>query len=442
MGCRDQEIIAAIIMKVAFFTPVSPQKTGISDYAEQEILPYLSRFCDIDVFIDTNIRPSNPNLTATFPIYCYTDFPSMESRYDIRLYQMGNNPMHQFIYDTLMRYPGIVVLHDIFLHGFLWNISLFKGDYKTYIDTFAYCYGEKGVRIAETSVRTGVFSEFEYPLIKKIIDRSLGVICHSEYGMTQIIKESREANVKKIHQPYTVQDYRNFLPQDNIKSELSFNRFFPIITSFGFVYSHKRYHVILRAFKRFLTQYPDAVLVLVGEDMMNLHQTIRDLGLTRSVIQTGYVSQHQVDQYLDISDFCINLRYPTAGETSRSVLQIMAAQKPVIVSNVGWFAELPNDSCLKVDVNELEEEMLLEYMDMLSSNATLKTAIGKNARNYVIRNHNPETVAREYCSFMQNILGNHEFIVQTLSERFNELGIDEQDSQIIRHTVERIKDIL
>jgi hypothetical protein len=88
-------------------------------------------------------------------------------------------------------------LHDIFLHGFLWNISLSKGDYKKYIDTFEYCYGEKGVRIAKTAVTTGVFPEFEFPLIKKIVDSSLGVICHSEYGITQIMKETRESLVKK-----------------------------------------------------------------------------------------------------------------------------------------------------------------------------------------------------------------------------------------------------
>jgi hypothetical protein len=95
-------------MKVAYFTPVSPQKTGISDYSEQEILPYLSKFCDIDVFIDKHVKPTNNDLIKNFNIYPYTEFPALEKNYDIFLYQMGNNSLHEFIYNTLMQYPGIV----------------------------------------------------------------------------------------------------------------------------------------------------------------------------------------------------------------------------------------------------------------------------------------------------------------------------------------------
>jgi glycosyltransferase involved in cell wall biosynthesis len=430
-------------MKVAFFTPVSPQKTGISDYTEQEILPYLSKFCDIDVFIDKNVKPSNSDLIKNFNIYSYTDFPSLEKNYDIFLYHMGNNSLHEFIYNTLMRHPGIVVLHDIFLHGFLWNISLSKGDAKNYIDTFEYCYGEKGVKIAQTAVITGVLPEFEYPLIKKIIDSSLGVICHSDYGITQIMSENKDSIVKKINQPYTIQDdERDLNYQFTTKSNLGLTKFFPIITSFGFIFPHKRYHIILKAFKRFLENYPDAILILVGEDMMNLNRMIADHGITKSVIQTGYIPHFMAQQYLNISDFCINLRYPTAGETSRSVLQDMASQKPVIVSNVGWFAELPNDACLKVDVNESEEETLLQYMIALSVNPDLKKTIGENARDYVSKEHEPNRVAYDYYSFMKNIFEGNEYVINMISGRLDDLNIDEDDVLIIQHIVEKIKDIL
>jgi glycosyltransferase involved in cell wall biosynthesis len=383
------------MMKIAFFTPVSPQKTGISDYAEQEILPYLSQFCEIDIFIDKNIRPSNQALVKEFDIFPYTDFPLREKKYDVPVYQMGNNPMHTFVYDTLMEYPGIVVLHDIYLHGFLWNTSLVTGDRQKYLEMFEYCYGKKGVTVAQTALATGVYPEFEYPLIKKIIDRSLGVLCHSEFGVTQVIKEHGESMVKKINQPYNLPENTKEIPDpSSLKAELHLSGFFPVITSFGYIFSHKRYHVIIRTFKNFLQQYPRAKLVLVGEDMMNLNRMIADAGLSDSVIQTGFVSHSRAQQYLDISDFCINLRYPTAGETSRSVLQLMASRKPVIVSNVGWFAELPDNACLKVDVDRFEEEMLLEYMIALSSDSKFRNAIGLNAYDYIVRHHE---VVSLYC---------------------------------------------
>jgi len=428
-------------MKVAFFTPVSPQKTGIADYSEQEILPYLSKFCDIDIFIDKDIKPSNNKLVKNFNIYPYTDFPNLEKNYDIPIYQMGNNPLHKFVYDTLIQYPGIVVLHDIFLHGFLWNISLCQGDHEKYIDMFEYCYGKKGVRIAQIAASSGVFPEFEYPLIKKIIDKSLGVVSHSQYGINLIMKENKESIVKKINQPYSVLNNEGEINDgSNIKTNFKLTKFFPIITSFGYIFPHKRFDIILKSFKRFLDQYPAAVLILVGEDMMNLNRLITNLGLTKSVIQTGYVSHLQAQQYLDISDFCINLRYPTAGETSRSVLQIMASQKPVIVSKVGWFSELPGNACLKVDVDQYEEETLLQYMIALSSNPEFKKIIGDNARDYVTREHDPQKIAHEYSNFMEGILNDREFIIIELAGRLNDLQVDGNDDLIIKYTVERVKE--
>ena len=429
-------------MRVAFFTPVSPQKTGIADYSEQEIIPHLSKFCDIDIFIDKNVQPANKYLTNNFNIYPYSDFPSLKKNYDIPVYQMGNNPMHQFVYDMLEKYPGIVVLHDIFLHGFLWNSSLSKGDYKKYIDLFQYCYGEKGAKIAQYAVDTSVYPEFEYPLIKKIIDCSLGVICHSSYGINHVIKENKSSIVKKINQPYTVQNKKRGMDSDTkIKKDLKLTKFFPIITSFGYIFPHKRFNVIFKSFKRLLAQYPDAILILVGEDMMNVHQIISYHNLKNSVIQTGFVSQSQAQYYLDVSDICINLRYPTAGETSRSVLQIMASEKPVIVSNVGWFAELPDNACLKLDVDEYEEETLLQYMITLSSHPELRNIIGENAQNHVIREHNPVNIAQNYFLFIKNILNGNEYMINTISEKLYDLNVTDEDSSLFGQTADKVKDL-
>ncbi len=45
----------------------------------------------------------------------------MAHSYDAPVYQIGNSRYHSFIYDTLITYlSGITVLHDIYMHGFLW----------------------------------------------------------------------------------------------------------------------------------------------------------------------------------------------------------------------------------------------------------------------------------------------------------------------------------
>jgi hypothetical protein len=119
----------------------------------------------------------------------------------------------------------------------------------------------------------------------------------------------------------------------------------------------------------------------------------------------------------------------------------MASEKPVIVSKVGWFAELPDDACLKVEVDYYEEETLLQYMIALSSNAGLRDVIGLNAQNHVIREYNPDKIAQDYYSFMESILSDNEYLINSISWRLYDLCINEEDSSFFRYAAERIKEL-
>jgi glycosyltransferase involved in cell wall biosynthesis len=432
-------------MKIAYFTPVSPQRSGISDYSELELIPHLSRLMEVDVFIDKNVNPTNKNLKEHFNIYPYTEYEKLKDSYDIAVYNMGNNSLHEYIYNTLLKSPGISILHDIYVHGFLWNISLARGKADRYIDEWRYCYGDRGVQIAKTAIATGNYPDFEYTLTKRIIDNSLGVICHSDFGVSRVLDEGATYNITKINQPFTVSDkHLNMKLQDieALKEKLGLKDKGPIITSFGFISAHKRYPILVRAFKRFLKRYPKAKLLLVGEDAMGIQKMVSDLDLSRAVMATGYVPHSRLLDYLAASDFCVNLRYPTAGETSRSVLQIMAAEKPVIVSNVGWFHEIPDRCCLKLDVDSYEEDMLVEYMDLLASDEMVGKTIRKSAQAYVEEVHNPEKAARDVYSFTKGVLNGDETILGRVSAELAGLKIDETDDELIGYISERVRGLL
>ena len=53
-------------------------------------------------------------------------------------------------------------------------------------------------------------------------------------------------------------------------------------------------------------------------------------------------------------DVLVNLRSPTMGETSGSVIRGLALGKPMLVSDVGWFGELPDGVALKIPVDDYE----------------------------------------------------------------------------------------
>jgi glycosyltransferase involved in cell wall biosynthesis len=432
-------------LKIAYFTPVSPQKSGITDYSEKDLLPYLSRYAEIDIFIDKGIKPTNPELLANFDIRDYTQYDGIKDEFDIALYHMGNNEIHKFIYDSSLKNPGITVLHDIYLHGFLWSRSISRGDKERYLKEFEYCHGFKGLEAAKIAVKTGVYPEYEYPLIKRIVDSSYGIVCHSEFGVDKTMECNPEAIASKINMPLRIPDEINFIDQVNteaVKKELGIDNKRPVITSFGFISAHKRYPVLLSAFRRFLKNYPDSILLLIGKDLIGIDKLISSLKLEKSVKMTGYAPFNKIVDFLAISDFCVNLRYPTAGETSSSVLRIMGAGKPVIVSNTDWFSEIPDSCCLKVDVNSYEEETILKCMEALASDDKLLETIGKNAFEYVTKEHDPDKVAKDYYKFINNILKGNEHIINNVSGRLAEFGVKEDDEDIIRNISKLIIDLI
>jgi glycosyltransferase involved in cell wall biosynthesis len=433
-------------MRLAYFSPVSPQKTGIADYSERELLPYLSKYFDIDVYIDQRIKPTNSHLINNFNWFSYGKYKKNAHNYDIPLYHMGNNEYHMFIYDSLLKFPGITVLHDIFLHGFVWSQSLAKGNSERYISEFEYCYGDQGGKIARNAIQSGAYPEFTYPLIKRIVDKSLGIICQSEFGAKKVLTEQPNAICTVIPQPFTI-DSNTHENEKSEKEQIIQQRWgienkYPIVISFGYVSVHKRYDVILDIFKKFLEIYPHALWIIIGQDKIGLKNKINELRLNEQVKITGYVSEEILIEIIKISDFCVNLRYPTAGETSRSVLQIMSLGKPVIVSNVGWFSELPNNSCLKVDVDSYQYTVLFELFKLLTEKRKIREVLGKNARDYVIKNHDPEFVAQRYCEFINSILSGEEIIKNKISNSFVNLGLKEYEVESINYQIGKIKNLL
>ena len=64
---------------------------------------------------------------------------------------------------------------------------------------------------------------------------------------------------------------------------------------------------------------------------------------------------------LAATDVSVSLRYPTMGETSGVVVRALSLGRPLVVSDVGWFSELPDEVALKVPVGGDEVEVLAEH---------------------------------------------------------------------------------
>ncbi|MBI4320007.1 MAG: glycosyltransferase family 4 protein [Chloroflexi bacterium] len=390
------------VMRIAYFSPLNPQKSGISDYSE-ELLPYVAQHAEIDLFVD-DVAPSNREITENFAVHNFRAFGGMWQRqaYDVALYHMGNHTCHEFIYRTLLRHPGITVLHDYNLHLFVLETNASRRDYAGYVREMGYAYGAEGTAAARAAIRVRWDNPtLRYPLNERAIDSSLGLIVHNEFSKRLIQSSHPTTPVARVPHGMAIAD-----SESASRTSLDIRESTFVVGTFGLATPEKRLDVVLRAFARFHRSFPDSMQLIVGEippgnDVASL---VRELALDDCVRITGFVDKQSLHWHIQASDVCVNLRYPTCGETSGILLRCMAAAKPVIVSHVGSFAELPDGSCLKVFVDEEEIDGVAAALEHLAADGAERERMGRAAREYVRLEHDFAQTARGYVDFINGVL--------------------------------------
>jgi glycosyltransferase involved in cell wall biosynthesis len=181
----------------------------------------------------------------------------------------------------------------------------------------------------------------------------------------------------------------------------------PVWASFGHVNPYKRLEGVLRAFGRFRAEQPNVRYVLVGSVSPNydFYALVRRLGLEDAVTITGHVPQADFGRYVAGADLCLNLRAPTAGETSASLLRLLAAGRPTLVSAIDAFNELPDDVCAKVDADRSEAALILAYARLFQRYPTVARQLGHHARTYVAEQHTLHAAAQGYMRFLSRLYG-------------------------------------
>jgi hypothetical protein len=104
-------------------------------------------------------------------------------------------------------------------------------------------------------------------------------------------------------------------------------------------------------------------------------------------------------------DVCVNLRAPTMGETSGTVIRALTLGKPLVVSGVGWFAELPAAVALQAPPDEHEAETLEAALELLTTRPDVRESMGAAARDLARTVHDVERVADRYVAALELALG-------------------------------------
>jgi glycosyltransferase involved in cell wall biosynthesis len=89
------------------------------------------------------------------------------------------------------------------------------------------------------------------------------------------------------------------------------------------------------------------------------------------------------------------------GETSAVAVRALSLGKPLVVSDVGSFSELPDSVALKVPVGEREVTELAGALDLLAAEPERREAMGRAARQLADHEHSLEAVADAYAAALR-----------------------------------------
>ena len=134
---------------------------------------------------------------------------------------------------------------------------------------------------------------------------------------------------------------------------------------------------------------------MVGEaaPVLDLEGEARRAGVADRVHVMGFVSFEDFEAAIAAVDLCLNLRYPTAGETSASLLRVLAAGRPAIVSDYAQFADLPPEVALRVPLGDEEPARLPRCSGSCSASPERLAAMGVASRELVRVRHDPGRAA-------------------------------------------------
>jgi glycosyltransferase involved in cell wall biosynthesis/SAM-dependent methyltransferase len=375
-------------MRVAFFSPLPPARSGIADYSEA-LIESLKPLVELGVF-------SGPDQVFD------------PARFDVALYHVGNNGHHGFVYETALRHPGVVVMHESNLHHLIADLTIKRGDWDAYVQECEYEGGTAALAFAQRVRKLEVGPDYEgVSMTKRILAASRGVVVHSRFMQ----EEMRTAGFTG---PTAVIPHGAWIPQadrNGFRHKLGLDEATPLVGVFGYLKPYKRIAESLRAFRRLQRLMPNVKMILVGEPHPELpvEAMIRSMNLAASVRVLGFAPIEDFVGYLGACDIVLNLRFPTVGESSGTLLRSLGLGKAVMVSEVGSFQEFPDDACLKVPVGPGEEDLIFEYLNLLVSRPEVARQLGERAKDYVARECNWATVAAQYAGFLEAVVQGKEW---------------------------------
>jgi glycosyltransferase involved in cell wall biosynthesis len=412
-------------MRLAYFTPWPPDPSGIAGRSA-ELVPALAEAGHgIDVFIRDAYggarHSDDPVAPRQVRVQSAHDFVWRAGRghYDLAIYQIGNSHLHEYIWPYLFRWPGLPVLHDARVHharaaaalqshGARFNVGRYRAD-------FAWNHPDESPDAAELAI-AGFDGAYYYmwPMVRDIVAVSKTTAVHARGAAALLQAEFPGEAIEYVTLGEGSATPLTDSERQAARAALGFASEDVVFGVFGGLTAEKRILEVLRAFRACLAVQPSSRLLLAGRvhPALDWRDAADAAGVLPAVTLTEHLDDAAFDRAVAAVDVSINLRWPSALETSGPWLRALAAGRPTIVTDLAHQSHVPvldprtwqsaGAEPVAVAIDILDEAHSLGLaLRRLATDGALRARLGAAARDYWERTHTFERMRDDYLSLIE-----------------------------------------
>lgn len=422
----------AVMTNIQWLCPLDTDQTEIARYS-QGIMPSMRKHFCLGLVDDGDDHDKE--------FECEKQILGMEP---INIYNIGNSHLHCSILDMALSGPGVVILHDVSLFELALAYARTHPDFSLQdlianehdaqaVEDFNQMFGGSAYEWHGRSQKQYDNFVGAYPLFQSFISNARAVVVHSEYALKRVEKVY-DGPVLKLELPYPVPSSGNAPRQHKEPCEIVFcghagpnRRLREFIQAWAEVSQPNFFHLSLFG----AIDKADEIIALAEEH-----------GVAELINVGGFVSETELNDALAASDLALNLRNPTMGETSASQLRHWSNALPTLVSDIGWYSELPHDVVIKVSPDR-EKQDIIAIMENFISGKHSYYEYGINGYEYLLQEHGVDQYVRRLAEYVAQIEKSR-FVTSEVDERLVDflasMCHDADDSRLFEHAIEMISE--
>jgi len=339
---------------------------------------------------------------------------AVRGQYDLAVYQLGNSRLHEFMWPYVFRWPGLAVLHDARLHHARGRALLSTRQQNAYRAEFVWSHPDVNPDAAEVGV-AGFDGAYYYlwPMVRAVVEASRLVAVHSRGGAADLARQFPDRPVEYV----ALGSGRAILPtsaeREQWRRRFGLDPSSVVFGVFGALSPERRVEQVLREFWKTLGVAPTAKLLLAGASAPGLDWRGRaqSFGIDRAVSLFEGLDDEAFQQAIGAVDVSVNLRWPTAIETSGPWLQALAAGRATIVTDLVHQTHVPTLDPRNWQPHRRGEktEPVAVAIDLVDENHSLRLAmrrlaldrpfrdrLGQAGRTYWEREHSVARMTADY----------------------------------------------